>query len=104
LVKLNADGTVGWQKDLGNAGTLSNPNVSVAAWYLTSFDPAGNVIVTGPSDITNGPPVAITTKFDANGDLLWTYIYDKSFAEGEGVIPDAITTDGRGNIFVATLT
>ena len=104
LVKLNADGTLGWQKDLGRPGDLSTANSGVGAWYLSSFDGAGNVVITGPSDLTNGPPDVLTTKFDPNGGHLWTRGYSARFDEGTGVVPDAITIDRFGNIFIATFT
>ena len=68
-------------------------------------DNAGNIIVTGYSDIDAGTDTSyniVTIKYDGSGNVVWTQPYD--FGLNLNDISDAIATDAFGNIYVAAHT
>ena len=94
LAKLDKHGVLAWQVNLGMpAGHFGFLR------YVAAFDRSGNILVSGPTEsgtlLSN--TVARTTKFNRQGVPQWTKTYDN----GLDSAPSLITTDHRGNVFVA---
>jgi hypothetical protein len=68
-------------------------------WSASAFDASGNIIVVGNSMVAPGNPDILLTKYDRNGDVIWSTTYGGSAgAQDYGA---ALTTDQYGNIYVA---
>lgn len=95
LRKYDTNGNTVWTQ------TYDNPSHSSDWGRDVAVDALGNVYVTGSSDradLGQGDN-AWVSKYDTNGNVLWTNIYD-SPAHGEDVGWE-ITVDGAGNVYVA---
>lgn len=67
-------------------------------------DSHGNILVTRSAALSapDTRPVALTVKLNPDGVPLWTNRYEKGMDRHTGLIPQAVTTDRFGNVFVAT--
>ena len=90
IVKYNASGTVLWAKDMGDASNASNYSFR----YSVATDANGNVYFTGGSGWENSSissATSTTTKFDSDGNVLWTNPIGGS----------ALAIDVNGNAYIA---
>lgn len=64
-------------------------------------DASGNVFITGWVELHDNPlfthTVAVTVKYDAAGNVLWSRTHDT----GQTTRPEAVTVDAQGNAYVA---
>ncbi len=104
LTKFNSDGTYGWTKTWGGAGTdasysiASDANSSV---YITgsfqgnniNFNPAGSDLKSSNGGATD----AYLTKYNADGSYGWTKTWGGTLTEDNY----AVAVDGNNNVFVA---
>ena len=93
-IKVNADGTTGWNSLYANAA--GNDDIPVAI----ALDNAGNVYVTGNADIavTSKLYDIISIKYDNAGAQQWLATYNG--AANQSDVSGAITADNNGNAFV----
>ena len=93
LAKLDKDGALVWQADLGQPAPTSG-----LAVYVATFDRPGNVLVSGTGYSVDGlsNSVVQTIKFSPRGVALWTNRYDESLRAR----PTGIITDRHGQSFV----
>jgi uncharacterized delta-60 repeat protein len=91
-VKLNSNGKLLWAKKYNGTGNLDDRVNAMAV------DAAGNVYVTGESQVAGMDFDYATLKYDAAGNQLWVQRYD-----GPGNDTDqaaALGVDGSGNVYV----
>jgi len=95
-------GLSGWTHSFGSSGDDAVNSVNI--------DTHGNVLVAGkfsdnvdfnpgaPNELhaSGGKTDAFVSKFDANGQLLWT----RTFGGSENDLATAVTTDGSDNVYV----
>ena len=93
LVKLNTSGDTIWTRIINGAG--NGPDEATAI----TLDNAGNILITGYLKGSGTGYDIATIKFDANGNILWTSIYN--YTSNEFDQGNAITTDASGNIYIA---
>lgn len=91
-VKFNLDGKIVW------AITHNDPGGSEDSPTYIAVDNLGNVLVTGRSMNSDGNYDYITIKYNPEGSEQWVVHYNGP-ANGYD-IPEAITTDDDGNIYV----
>ena len=89
--RFDSTGTMNWEsiyQSSGNSQDQAN---------ACTIDKKGNFYVTGTA-ILNSYIQVVTVKFNSSGDTVWTrgYNYNGGFSS-----PFAITTDDRGNVYVA---
>lgn len=90
-VKIDSSGEIAWSRVYDSLYT-DEPN-SVA------FDPWGNVIVTGFTDVGQGSIIDwdwYTIKYSSEGEFLWSRRYHQTLSD----FAYAVTTDTQGNIIV----
>ncbi|MGB3077199.1 MAG: SBBP repeat-containing protein [Chitinophagales bacterium] len=97
-IKYNSLGTQQWAKTFGNA-VLNNEDPNDLA-----IDAAGNVFVTGKSDVNALAAITannfLTVKYDAAGVLQWSTYFDGSASNSDDIAEDMVL-DGSGNLYVA---
>ena len=92
LIKYNSLGTQEWFSKIN--GNANNEDVITSA----SFDPSGDIIVTGSSyGLSSGKDI-YTIKFTPSGDTLWSKRYNG--AANLDDIPTALKVDRSGNIYI----
>ena len=91
-VKYNSSGAQQWAAVYNGTSNGDDYGVKVES------DLSGNVIVTGYSDSTGTDKNYITLKYNSSGVLLWTAKYNGPGNSTD--IPNAMTVDSSGNIFV----
>ena len=93
LVKLNSVGDTSWTRIMNGAG--NGPDEATAI----TLDNSGNILITGYLKGSGTGYDIATLKYDANGNILWTAIYN--YTSNEFDQGNVITTDAAGNIYVA---
>ena len=90
-IKYDARGVQQWVRRYDNPyGTADSPSD-------IAVDGNGNVYITGSSGLNNQSDI-LTLKYNSNGDLLWTKLYDgEKHAQDVGW---ALALDASGNIYV----
>ncbi len=92
-IKYDTDGGLRWAKTLEETSGMTDIEaVGLAA------DSSGNVYVTGSGLCP--PTKFITIKYDSNGNLKWTRVYDAGLGYNYAT---AIAVDGAGNVYVTGL-
>jgi uncharacterized repeat protein (TIGR01451 family)/uncharacterized delta-60 repeat protein len=91
-VKFDADGNQVWAQLYNRTGTSFNAPIAIA------LDSGGNVYVTGQGTSASGNVDFATLKYDANGSLLWSRLYDDS-VHGQDYA-GAMAVDANGNVYV----
>jgi gliding motility-associated-like protein len=96
LIKVNQTGDVVWNKAIDGGGDYS-------LVYTINEDAQGNLYFYGMSGITDGPSHNMLVKSDANGNILWTRLYNLGVIWGGAIR----TSDGgflcrTGNRFIKT--
>jgi len=66
----------------------------------TKFDPAGNLVTTGYVESGCTGVDIFVVKYAANGDTLWMTTYDGSGVNQDDDIPQEMTIDANGNIYI----
>lgn len=91
LIKYDLNGNILWQKTFDYSG-LNDRALAIIV------DNSGNVIITGEAtSLSNGTDI-ITRKYDINGNLLWSSIYNGSAnADDKGL---GIVTDNSGGVYL----
>lgn len=90
--KLNSSGAFLWVR------TYNGPTNNNDYGNAITFDPSGNVYVTGTTSITDFSPDFVTLKYDINGTLQWTRTYTTT--PGGGHFAKRIGLDASGNVYV----
>jgi hypothetical protein len=90
LIKYNHSGVQQWVKIIAGSG---NDEINTL-----NIDPNGNVLVSGIAQSTGADTNLITIKYDANGNQLWSQVFD-GLAHGTDV-GKYLVTDQSGNVFV----
>ena len=102
VMKYNSSGTVQWARYL-----LNTASTATAATYcgIGAADTSGNYYVAG-----NYGDIASTkclTKFDTNGNQIWSKYYSRDITAGTGNIilnsDPQIAVDASGNVYMATM-
>lgn len=99
-IKYSSSGVLQWEATYD--GDINNHDWS----YAVAVDPFGNVYVTGESKgVINGFDSGsdyLTIKYDSQGNELWTHRYhgNNSFTTYNLDVPNAITVDDEGNVYV----
>lgn len=91
-LKYDSNGIKLWNKNY--APSTSTGGYGNRAWGI-AVDPSGNVYVTGNS-YQGGKDVIYTVKYDTNGNIVWSKIYNT----GTSSIGFDITLDSSGNVYV----
>ena len=95
--KYDSEGNRLWTRQLGT--TLGDGS------YAVSADGTGNVYISGGTTGSLGGPSAgredaFVSKYDSEGNLLWTRQFGSSFEDE----PHGMSIDGRGNVYVSGMT
>lgn len=100
IAKYGSDGTLQWQKVLGSSSNGSSAGYDDI--NAMTVDDLGNVYMTGYTysdlaGINQGEADAFVSKFNPNGELLWTsQLGTKNWDEA-----NSITVDGNGNVYIS---
>jgi hypothetical protein len=98
VLKVNADGTFGWQTRYN--GHADDSGVDVAVRLAVNF--LGEVYVTGtstsPAAAAGGPSDIVTIKYSTNGTLLWAQRFDDPSHGDDRAV--GITIGGDGGLLV----
>lgn len=95
-IKYYADGSVAWTNRYSGTGTSGDYG------YALAIDDSNNVCVTGHSSATNNTYDITTIKYNTNGNMVWSKVYNGSANDNdEGY---AITTDTSYNVYVTGYT
>lgn len=100
-LKINADGTTGWNNLYANAAGKDDIPVGIA------LDAAGNVYVSGNADVSGAGATSklndiIGIKYDNAGTQQWLYNYNGAANQSDGA--SAITADNSGNAYIVGYT
>jgi hypothetical protein len=96
ISKYDAAGNQLWSRQFGPANSTG-----------VSTDSFGNVYVTGDGrgpGTASGPGSAFVTKYEGNGNVLWTRQFAATAPSSMAVTPQGVTADKLGNVFVAGVT
>lgn len=100
-IKVNVDGTTGWNNLYANAAGKDDIPVGIA------LDAAGNVYVTGNADMSGSGVTSklndiIALKYDNTGAQQWLYTYNGAANQSDAA--SAITADNSGNAYIVGYT
>ncbi|MBX7043385.1 MAG: SBBP repeat-containing protein [Ignavibacteria bacterium] len=92
-IKYDAGGAVVWRRDFNGAGSSFDIAAGIAQ------DNSGSVYVTGYSYSENTFEDYATVKYDADGNLQWTQLFNGT--AGDADIANSIAVDAQNNVYVS---
>lgn len=92
-IKYDAGGAIIWRKEFDGASSSFDIATGIAQ------DNSGNVYITGYSYNENTFEDYATVKYDANGNLQWTQLFNG--ASGDADIANSIAVDAMNNVYVS---